>query len=176
MPTNRKVLGVISSNIKKRPDLTPYNRGKIVSAAEWGISPSAIATKLELPNSTVRNTLKLDPLRNGVSRPRSGRPREYTERHVRKLVRYVRIYPKDTYTEIRKAMGFDFCDRTIKRMLDPSGITNWHCKKRPHLTAAAVAKRYAWCKAREHWTVDDFRNHMWSDECSAERGKGKGGE
>jgi hypothetical protein len=37
-------------------------------------------------------------------------------------------------------------------------------------------KRYNWCKARKDWTEDEFARHMWSDECSAERGKGKSEE
>jgi len=63
--------------------------------------------------------------------------------------------------------------KTVQRILDRNGILRWRAKKRPALTKEHVVKRLAWAKARENWTKDDFRNHMWSDECSAERGKGK---
>ncbi|KAM3066480.1 hypothetical protein ACMFMG_012227 [Clarireedia jacksonii] len=57
-------------------------------------------------------------------------------------------------------------------MLEPSGITNWRCRRRPYLTEKTARLRYNWCKTRRHWKFDDFAKHMWSDECSAERGKG----
>ena len=53
---------------------------------------------------------------------------------------------------------------------------NWRAKKRPHLTEDVAKLRLAWCKERKDWTAEDFRKHMWSDECSAERGKGRSGE
>jgi hypothetical protein len=65
---------------------------------------------------------------------------------------------------------------TLKRILKKHGISNWRAKKRPALTQEAARKRYLWCKARQHWTEDDFLKYMWSDECLAERGKGKKGE
>jgi hypothetical protein len=43
------------------------------------------------------------------------------------------------------------------------------------LIEAVSMKRYLWCRERIDWTEEDFLKHMWSDECSAERGKGKSG-
>jgi hypothetical protein len=64
----------------------------------------------------------------------------------------------------------------IKKILKKHGISNWRAKKRPFLIEEVARKRYLWCKARKDWTVADFCNYMWSDECSAERGKGKATE
>jgi hypothetical protein len=61
-------------------------------------------------------------------------------------------------------------------MLEPTGIRNWRARRRPALTEAIAKKRYNWCKAREHWTFTKWREYMWSDECSAERGKGRSAE
>ena len=36
-----------------------------------------------------------------------------------------------------------------------------------------AAKRLLWCKCRAHWDVERWRTYMFSDECSAERGKGQ---
>jgi hypothetical protein len=138
-----------------------------------GHSPAKITKALKCPDLTVRTTIKLDPLRDeGHTRQRSGRPREYDERDVRKLIRYVRANPKDTWAEVKKACGLVQHPSTIRRMLEPSGITNWKCRRRLHLTEAAVKKRLEWCKARKDWTLEQWRQYMWSDECSVERGKG----
>ena len=173
MPQPRTPIGVISGNIQKKKQLTPYQRGKITGAAQFGHSPAEIAKEFNRPDSTIRTTLKLDPLRDkGETRERSGRPCEYTERDIRKLIRHVRINPKHIWAEVKKACGFTWHKDTLKRMLEPSGITNWKCRRRPHLTEAAAKKRLAWCKARQRWTLEQWRQYMWSDECSAERGKG----
>src|SRR5688572_22658450 len=86
MPQPRTPMGVISSNIQKRKQLTPFQRGEISAAKKFGHKPAEIAKVLKRPDSTVRTTLKVNPLRNdGETRRRSGRPREYDERDVRKL-------------------------------------------------------------------------------------------
>ena len=60
----------------------------------------------------------------------------------------------------------------IKNLARRHGLKHWRAKKRPELTVAVAADRLLWCRVREHWTVDKWRQYMWSDECSAERGKG----
>jgi len=151
MTTPRRVLGPISGNIQKRKELSPYVRGKIIGARLASATPTQMSQQLNLHDSTIRTTIKRDPLRNnGESQPRPGQPKTYTDRDVRNLVRHVRINPKDTYAQVRRALGFTFCDNTIKAMLKPLGITNWRCKRRPHLTLKAAKERLAWCKARKH--------------------------
>jgi IS30 family transposase len=150
IPQPRTPLGVISGNIQKNKELTPYQREKIIAAAQFGHSPSEIAKVLERPKSTVQTTLKLDSIRyEGHTRGRSGRPREYNERDVRNLVRYIRANPKDTWEQVKRACGFTWHKDIFKRMLEPSGITNWKCRHRPHLTETTVKKRLAWCKSKK---------------------------
>ena len=173
MPTPRRPLGLISGNIQKNKPLSPYERGKIIGGATFGHSQAEISRELKRPWQTVQSTIKLDPLRNeGRSRARSGRPRLYTDRQVRLLVKHVRANPKDKWSDSKRVTGLEFHKSTLLRTLEPSGIKNWRCRRRPHLTQAAIKKRSEWCKAREHRTLEKWRQYMWSDECSAERGKG----
>ena len=58
-------------------------------------------------------------------------------------------------------------------MLKTYGIKNWIAKKRPFLTEEHAKIRLAWAKARVDWTKEEWSKYIWSDECSAERGKGK---
>jgi len=106
MPPNRKALGPISGNIQKRRELTPYERGKIAAAAELGLRKAEIQAVYNHPESTIRKTISLDPLRNqGTFLPRSGRPKKYTAHDKRVLLRHVRLNPKDTYAQVRAACG-----------------------------------------------------------------------
>ena len=174
MPPIRTPLGRVSGNSRRGPDLTPVQRAKIIGAAEHGISPSQIATTYGLKYTTIQSTIQLDPERDNCnSQPRSGRPKSYTDRDVRIVLRFVRKHPKATYTEVKSEIGLDISHSTIKRILRESGITNWRARRRPHLTEEHVQKRYNWCKARLDWSLEEWKNYMWSDECSVERGRGR---
>jgi transposase len=61
----------------------------------------------------------------------------------------------------------------IKDLARANGIAHWRAKKRPELSPKNASDRFLWCKVRRHWTVDDWRKYMFTDECSAERGKGQ---
>ena len=176
MATPRRPLGLISSNIEGRKELSPYQRGQVISAKTFGHTPAEIAHVLNLPDSTVRTTIIRESLRHdGKSKKGRGRRKSYTPRDERKLLRHIRLHPKDTYIAVKQATGLEISRTTIKKILKASGITNWRAKKRPALTEKHAQERLAWCKARKDWTRDDWKNIMWSDECSAERGKGKRG-
>jgi transposase len=73
---------------------------------------------------------------------------------------------------VKDNLGFAWHKHTLQRMLEPSGILNWRAKSRPELTEAHARIRLAWAIARKNWTLEQWRQYMWSDECSAERGKG----
>jgi len=177
MTTPRRILGDIDPNITSRSELSPYLRGVIAGRAQEGGKPTLIAKDLKVPKSTVFTTIRRDPIRNdGRSRPRSGRPHKYTERFKRSVIREVRQIPKISYAGIRAALQSEISDTTIRVILDEVGITHWRAKKRPFLTQEVAKKRYDWCIARKDWTINDFRNIIWSDECSAERGAGKSQE
>jgi transposase len=176
MATPRRPLGLIDANISDRKELSPYIRGQVIAAKRFGHKPAEIATVLNLPDSTVRTTIIRESQRlNGKSKKGRGRRKSYTPRDERNLLRHIRLNPKDTYAAVRQATGLEISRTTIKKILKASGITNWRAKKRPALTEKHAQKRLAWCKARKDWTRDNWKNIMWSDECSAERGKGKCG-
>jgi transposase len=63
-------------------------------------------------------------------------------------------------------------DSYIYRLATEAGLSHWRAKKRPELTEAVADNRLLWCKCRAHWKVKKWREYMWSDECSVERGKG----
>jgi transposase len=176
MVTPRRPLGVISGNVQRRRELKPHERGKVIGASIAGATPGRISTLLNIPDQTVRDTISQDILRDDhKSKPRTGRPKCYTERDERMLLRHVRQFPKQTYAQVMNETQLGFSRSTVRRILQDHGIANWRAKKRPHLTQAHADARLGWCTRQRDWTAEDFRKYMWSDECSAERGKGKAG-
>ena len=57
----RRALAPISGNIPRRKELTSYKRGVVLGFAEAGVIPPKIATELNLPESTVQETLSKAP-------------------------------------------------------------------------------------------------------------------
>jgi len=174
MPPQRSILGSISGNRVSNCELTPYTRGKIVGLSLKGAKSTEIQDRLKITRGALRSTLSLDCLRNeGVSQPRTGRPKVYTEAEERKVVRHARINPKDSYAQVKKACNLSFSHRTIKKILAEHGIVNWRARRRPFLTEEMAAARLAWCLKHRYMSEEEWGLFMWSDECSVERGKGK---
>jgi hypothetical protein len=177
MATPRRPLQDISGNSTIKKELSLYQRGIIVGVTQAGANMGEISKAHSTAKSTIQDTLKLNSQRdNGKSRPRSGRLFSYTARDKYKVLRFVRVSLKSTYNNVQKEYGVNLLISTLKRILQKHSILNWRAKKRPALTEEVARKRYLWCKAQQHWTEDDFLKYMWSNECSAERGKSKKGE
>ena len=165
MPTPRRPLGPINGN-SIRKELTPYKRGQITGGVESGQTPAEIARALNIPDATVRSTISRDPLRNeGHSRPRSGRPKKYSDRDELPILRFVRNNPKATYEGIRQVNSIELSHTTLKRIFRNNNITSWCAKKRPALSQAHADARLAWALARMHWAAEQWSNIMWSDGC-----------
>jgi hypothetical protein len=87
MPPIHTLLQERSSNSCKGKELTPYQRGKIVSKAEDGMGPSAIARRYELPISTVQDTINIEALCNkGNSLHHSSAGLSYTKAKERLIL------------------------------------------------------------------------------------------
>ncbi len=104
----RRPLAQINGNKTNRKELTTYTRGLIIGKHESGVSMTHISQTLGIPLSTVSETIKKNPERiNGESIPRSGRPRSYTERDRRHIIRIIRRDPFITYPALRLRAGLD---------------------------------------------------------------------
>jgi transposase len=133
-----------SGDSRRGPELTPYGRGKIIGAVESGKSPGQIAASQKLSRSTLYHTIYADPERDeGRSKPRSGRPKLYTDRDERRILCQAQLYPKCTYANVRRACAITLCDSTLKTILGKHSISNWRAKQRPELTEEVAAKRLA---------------------------------
>jgi transposase len=169
---SRRPLEPISANISLGKELAPHTRAKITTLREEGISIREIAERTKISENTVKWTLKSEPRRNaGITLKRIGRPRSYTERDQRSIIRFVRNNPKAIYTDIRQNLHINLSHDTFCRILNSVGIKNWRAKGRPALEAEDAKVRYAWALVHYRWTTQ-WELIIFSDECSIERGKG----
>ena len=62
-------------------------------------------------------------------------------------------------------------DSYIRDLAIGEGLKHWHAKKRPELTPVVAAERLFQCQCRAYQKTKKWREYMWSNECSVERGK-----
>ncbi|PQE13238.1 transposable element tc3 transposase protein [Rutstroemia sp. NJR-2017a BBW] len=167
MPPQRTSLTPISGNRVKGGELTKYERGLIVGTSIGGLTPREIEIEFNTSRGAVRRTLELQHIhQDGDSLPRLGAKLRYSPRDRHALLAHIRKYPKATFDQQRKDLG-------LKMSNTLHGITYWHAKKRPELKQEHADTRLLWCQCRAHWDAERWKDYMWSDKCSAERGRGK---
>jgi len=170
----RKALYEVSGNRQKGKELTSFERGQIKAHRAWGLSYKQIARLLNKSPNTIGTTIakEKDQLQ-GISKPRSGRPRITTSRDRRSIQRIVKKFPDASYAKIRAETGIQISDSTLYRILSDFNMEHWIAKKRPVLTKDQAKARLKWAEERKDWTFDDFKKVIFTDECSLERGSGK---
>jgi len=116
----------ISGNAGQRRELTPYQRGIIVGETRRGASLREISSDLKVPRSTVSDTILNSTERDeGKSAYRTGRPKTFSDRDKRKIVRLARLHPKWTNKTLKAEAGVKCHTRTITRLLDTFNISKW---------------------------------------------------
>lgn len=122
-------------NIGNKPggkELSPYERGLITGAVAGGATLRKTAALFGIPISTVQSTVSRASTRaNGVTKPRSGRPRKVSDRDRQYIVQLVRTQPAITYEDIIARTGVSASKKTIYRIIREHGLTNWLGRSRP---------------------------------------------
>lgn len=72
--------------------------------------------------------------------------------------------------EISRNMLLDhnvrICQRTVDHRLSETGLDSYVARKKPFISENNKKKRLEWCLTHKDWTVDDWKNVLWSDESS----------
>jgi transposase len=71
--------------------------------------------------------------------------------------------------------GVDISATTVWRVLKSAGYNKTKPTRKPGLTKKMKEERLAWCRTHEHWTLDDWKNVIWSDETSVVLNHRRGG-
>ena len=111
--------------------------------------------------SIVSDTITSNELHdNGHSKPRSGTPKSYSSAEERRILRYMRRFPKDTYTQVIEACSLSCKKNTVKKILKEYGIKNWKYKHRPYLTQKSANKRLTWCLVHRDIRPEEWGMYM----------------
>jgi hypothetical protein len=79
--------------------------GKIIMLHEEGRGEPYICLRLKLSRSAVRYTIEKNKQRpDGKTLPRAGARKCFIQAEERKLLRHVRLNPKQTYKQVKEAL------------------------------------------------------------------------
>jgi len=104
--------------------------------------------------------------------PRSGRPTKQIEETVNSILDKVR---RDRYGREKTCAdlagdlsedGIDISATTVWRILREAGFQKTKPTRKPGLTKRMKDERLQWCLEHEDWTLEDWKNVIWTDETS----------
>jgi transposase len=136
-----------------------------------GKSARQVATNL---NISISSALKIRrAAQENIPPPKMGRPTKITKETGQNMARQFKTGVlkslQDGQRLVRTTDGEHVHVRTVQRHLKKTGVKAYVQQKRPALTLNHKKERYAFAQAHLHWTVDDWKNVMFSDESSISR-------
>src|SRR5437762_4641497 len=162
----------------QRHESSPGTRRVIVAMHKVGTSFAAIGRELEMPADTVRKIWKRhenEPL--GISTPRSARPPKLDDRdrrHIKRYVRNDRTTRREPLADISDKLNLNVSSDTIRRVLKSTGMNHRIQRKRPFLTHPQKRARLAFAKKFIHWTIEDWKRVIFTDEMGMQTGANVG--
>lgn len=81
---------------------------------------------------------------------------------------------RKSYTEIAEICGITACEKTLRKAFDAEGYSRRIARKKVFLKAETKAKRLQFALDHRHWTVEDWRRVLWTDECYVWLGGARG--
>jgi transposase len=150
-----------------RRQLSDFEKGQIVTWREAGDSLRTIAAKLNRSAPCILKFLqKFESLGTSARQSGSGRPKKTSERDDRAIVREVQ---KDRFVSAKQIKAnlnlSGVHERTIRNRIREHGMyrSYWSAKK-PFISKENRRKRLLWAQNHLHWTLDEWRSVLWSDE------------
>ena len=67
-------------------------------------------------------------------------------------------------TEFQTASGSNESTSTVRRELHEMGFHGRAAAHKPKITMRNAKRRLEWCQAHRHWTLEQWKHVLWSDE------------
>ncbi|CAI9586007.1 unnamed protein product, partial [Staurois parvus] len=161
-----------STNICERmghsQETSKFKRGTVIGLHLCNKSIREISLLLKYSTVTVNSIItKWKQLGTTATQPQSGRPRKMTERGQHMLKCTVRRSCQLSAESIAKDLQ-TLCDlqisTTVCKKLHGMGFHGREAASKSYITKSNVQHRMQWFEARRHWTLEQWRHVLWSDE------------
>lgn len=158
-----------ATKMARKRQLTIEERQTIITLKNVGLSYREIAKKVKVSVSTVFFTVKRHSETGGNSdRKRSGRPKATTESEDKFLrvnsLRDRRLTGQQLQAQLNSGHSTQVSVSTVKRRLRAAGLTGRVAARKPLLRRQNKTKRLAWAMKHRHWTTEDWKKVLWTDE------------
>lgn len=149
--------------------MSPEQVARAIALVEDGRSQRYAARVLNLPETNVRRAIRRYWETGLYTRRRgSGRPRVTGLRDDRFILMHTLRNRFSTAAEtsrrLRAARGVEVSAETVRRRLQEMTLRARRPARRATLTAAHRRARLSFAREHRHWTVDDWRNVLFTDE------------
>lgn len=153
----------------KNKEINLEKRAQIVILKETGKSYAEIARILKVCRSGVQKTCQM--YRNTSSNTNQkgrGRKRKTTKRDDNRITTISKTdrfkTASDIRAEINQGLAAPISLTTVKRRLRGKGLIGRVAAKKPLLRPQNKRKRLQFAKDHDHWTIDQWKSVLWSDE------------
>ena len=154
-------------------ELSASERNQILGARDSGLSIGKVAAQFGRPKSTVQYTIEHRHDRvDGISQPRSGRPRRLSAGDKRLLKFAFQRNPQISYAQLIAENCPGVRKTQVYRFVKTLYIHKWKALERILLNQEDADRRYSWALEHSNWRAPEWRRVVWSDECSVEKGAG----
>ena len=145
---------------------SPTKKARIVHLKATGLSDEQIGAIFNIHRSTVYRIHHRHAKINDFYyvKPKPGRPRKFTTHDTRIAARMLASTEAHDVADLQRLRFPHVTAETIRRRLADCGLKSYICRKKPFLSPEKKKKRLAWAEAHKHWTVDDWKAVIFSNE------------
>ena len=145
---------------------SPTKKARIVHLKATGLSDEQIGAIFNIHRSTVYRIHHRHAKINDFYyvKPKPGHPRKFTTRDTRIAARMLASTEAHDVADLQRLCFLHVTAETIRRRLADCGLKSYIRRKKPFLSPEKKKKRLAWAEAHKHWTVDDWKAVIFSDE------------
>lgn len=130
-----------------------------------------VSKNLGISVTSVQRIRKAD--KENIPISKGGRPSKVSARTKKVLARNYTGGKLDTMKDgqrlVKSAEGVQVHESSIRRYLESEGVKTYVKQKKPDLTNDQKSARYKFAKAHLNWTVEDWKEVMFSDESTISR-------
>jgi transposase len=151
--------------------ISEATHANIISLLNSGLSSCQTAIQLGLSHMTVcrvRAATKIN-----IQKNQGGQPAKLTAVDKRRLVRMITSGKADTAVqaaqELQDATGVEVSHGTVRNALKEAGMKAVVKKKKPRLLPRHIQQCMDFALRHQHWTVEDWKRVIWSDETKINR-------
>ncbi len=145
---------------------SPTKKAAIVAYKRTGLTDREVATRTGVNASTVNRIFRRYSKTEAYHRikPKPGRPCLFTDSDLRQAIRLLGSGKARDATDLQKKYFPTLSPQTIRKRLKLAGYKAYKPRHKPFLTPDQVQKRFQWAKEHEGWTVENWKQVVFSDE------------